>query len=1225
MIVRDISDYPLDRGRYLIEASAGTGKTYTITHLVRELVLAGMPVRSILVTTFSNAAADELKSRILKLLNGELNTLLSKERKRNDEKTGQPEQTSADCANQTDLFDWAGQNAEPENGRAEPEKDEEETAKERRKRILLQLAVGSIDEMTVCTIHGFCQKMLGEYAIKTGKRFSTELAPDESPYIDRLVRAFCRERFYPDGAQTAGVFSKIGEAGGFASGQVDEVVPGDMIADRKRQPEQTLYSDVYRYVRDRLQAEKDKDGVMSFNDMIRGLDEALQEDNGLAELIRERYQAVFVDEFQDTDQVQYRIFDKCFPKGGDNLFYMIGDPKQAIYRFRGADIYTYLQAKHTADGQFTLTRNFRSSPAMIRAVNLMFGDGDLREGYETSGVFLQKDIPFISIRAGKDAADFPDNSGAPLRLRHYSGSQAECEQRIREDVLNEIEYLLSEDCPLRIPVEKEESGQSMPGNGGGISEAPASARTRPPRASDIAILVQTNAQAADFVRLLNGRGIAASACKSGKIYGTKEAKLMLLLLRCFLHPDMPSVRGLMLSPFFRASCSAVASDSVAAEQLMRRMAEYGRIWSRAGLPAAFLQFLDTPALDCDVSPRMNILSGFNGERAITNFIQLMELLYRKESEEHLMPEDVFAALDLAVRGKTDDDSTGGSEENPDQLRLDRDSASVQVMTMFTAKGLEFPVVFIPCPAKKDWQHMQRNTGKSSEIAFRINGAARDGGAQGIVLDFSLSNENQTTARQEEIRNALRLLYVALTRASLVTYLYTRQPAPPAPGKKIHPATINFTYSAQGVLMMSHKRAEPETEAEVSDETGKQAAQTIVERKWDEGYFSGTQDLLPQPLADWWARTDAPEDVDPTFHVRQYDVFERHFGERVHNGRLRTEDAPEKLETAVFNSLRPSGGEIRDDWSIMSFSAFQNILDNRAEVERETPADLDEQSSAFDEETVYEGDGETPDTSADQNLFRDFPHGAAVGSMTHKLLEICAGHFDLFTPEALNTPSNLEFAMNRIAAVLRESGCDAEDGTMREQLLDCIARTLQIPLPHSTDGGAGIPLSELKQDRMVPEMEFFLDAPASLDIRDILAVLAGSASDQARPLIDTKDASCDRKGILNGIIDLIFEHEGKYYIVDWKTNWLGDSDADYAPDRVRAAMGHNGYILQSCLYAAALLQMLRQRGLDYDAFGGVYYLFLRGLKRGTRNGVWFDVPPRECLDNLLTLFRKGHGK
>ena len=1210
-----ISDYPIDHGRYLIEASAGTGKTYTITHLVLRLVLTGLPVRRILVTTFSNAAADELKSRILELLNEELFRLLPGSEQ---EPEGDPSSETGPAGNggatlQPDLFERPA-------GDGEQKAEEALSPENRKKRLLLQLAVSSIDEMTVSTIHGFCQKMLGEFALRAGKGFGTELAPDESPYISRLVRAFCRERFYDSDSPAAGNFSRLMQAANFASETVDEVVSGDGIGEEKRRPEQNLYCDAYRYVRDRLQAEKDKDGAMSFNDMIRDLDAALQADNGLAELIRARYQAVFVDEFQDTDQVQYRIFDQCFPKGSPNLFYMIGDPKQAIYGFRGADIYTYLLAKNTADAQFTLTKNFRSSPRMIRAVNLMFSDGELDEGHETPGVFLQKDIPFVSIASGKADGDFPDNPGGTLRLRHYTGTQAVCEAQIREDVIHEVEYLLSADSPLRIPVGPNEPGTPV---GGTVENdappSPAPVRSRQPRASDIAILVQTNAQAAEFVRLLNGKGIAASACKSGRIYNTNEAQLLLLLLRCFLHPDLPSVRGLMLSPFFRASCDSVASDSAWAEQLMRQTADCGRTWAQSGLPAAFLRFLDTPAFGGDASPRMRILSGSNGERAITNLIQLMELLYRKESEEHFLPDDVFTYLNMLVNGQAEEGGEGGSEDNPDQLRLDRDTASVQVLTMFAAKGLEFPVVFVPYPAKKDWQHMQKNTGEKSETAFRINRAAKDAGSPGIVLDFGLGETNQTTARQEEIRNGLRLLYVALTRASLVTYLYTRQLAPPKPGRKLNSNAINFTCSAQGVLLMSHDRTDPEAEEEAS-QAGNGEAPTVVERKWDEGYFAGSQDLLPRPLAGWWTAIDETDDADAAFHVRQYDVFERHFGKRRGIGPLRAEDAPETMEAAVF------AGEVRDDWSIMSFSAFHNILNNQADVERETPADLDERNDAFDDAAGNEANGETPDTaSSDRNIFRDFPHGATVGSMTHKLLELCAGHFDLFRPEKQADPANTETVTNRIAGVLRSFGYDPGDETLQRQLLDGVSRTLQIRLPGPPGGrGGGFALSELEQDRMVPEMEFFLDAPASLDIGCILTILAESASGQARPLVSRQDAVFDKKGILNGIIDLTFEHDGKYYIVDWKTNWLGDSDADYTPDRIRAAMGNAGYILQSCLYAAALLQILRQRGLDYEAFGGVYYLFLRGLKRGTQNGIWFDVPPRECLERLLALFQKGHG-
>ena len=1137
-------------GRYLIEASAGTGKTYTITHLILRLVLKGVPVRKILVTTFSKAAADELKTRILKLLNQELRTL-------------ETEQGSGSSA-ERDLFELA-----------EKQKD----------LFLLQLAVSSIDEMTVSTIHGFCQKMLREYALKSGNGFETELVPDESEYRDRLIRRFCRNRFYGNDARNLESFETLQKAAGYSSEPIDRDFTEGEALDEK----QTLCRDVYRYVRNGLQLEKDRDGVISYGDIIRDFDAALQKDDSLAESIRSQYTAVFVDEFQDTDRLQYRIFDKCFPKGGPNIFYMIGDPKQAIYGFRGADIYTYLQAKNTADDQYTLTKNFRSSPDMIEAVNRMFSDGDLNAPHETNGVFLQKDIPFISIESGAPDG-FPDNPGGSLRLRHYVGTKGECAPEIMNDVVREIRYLLSEDCPMQVFEESDDDED----DDGDEEKKPI---PRHLRASDIAVLVQTHDQAADLVKRLNMEGIAASACKSGKIYDTDEAKLMLLLLRCFLHPDMQSVRGLMLSPFFRFSGDDVLSDSARLESMLKQMSDYGRIWGQSGLPAAFLQFLDTPV--SGTSPRMRILSEFNGERVITNFIQLMELLYRKEAKEHLLPEDVLNSLNLIINDKLNSNSTDESEDNPDQLRLDRDSASVQILTMFAAKGLGFPIVFVPYPAKTDWKNMQKK-----EVACRINTAAQNAKTPETILDFGKSPDNQTVARQEEVRNNLRLLYVALTRASLVTYLYTQQLSKPGGN------AINYVNSAQGVLLTSHKPSETGT------------GKTIVEHLWDSGYFEGTKDILPQQVADWWNDLDDKENGEnKAFHIKQDGVFERHFGKRYDIGPLRKEEIPDNLEEAGFSGI------IQDKWSIMSFSSFHNILNKRADTERETPADLDEQEIVPVDESGIEASadadaGAPPALSSDRNLFRDFPHGATVGSMTHKLLENCAGHFDLFASGKQDNAGNEDVIERRISAALREYGFDPEDVTRKQQLRDGIARTLQVPLPKTADGrGIGIPLSEIRQDRTVAEMEFFLDAPGSLDLEQILAILANAASEQARPLIDRKSVSHDGNGILNGIIDLVFEHDGKYYIVDWKTNWLGASDEDYTPDRIRPVMGKEGYVLQSYLYAAALLRFLRQHGLDYDAFGGVYYVFLRGLSRGTRNGIWFDVPPGKCLERLLDLFDK----
>ena len=1160
----DVSEFPLTPGRYLIEASAGTGKTYTITHLVRRLILQRVPVREILVTTFSKAAAAELKARILKLLNEELNRLRP-----------QAEDGSGEAAEQTSER-VGGADA----GRASSD------------RLLLMQAVSSIDEMTVSTIHGFCQKMLREFVLDSKLDFEPELIPDASDCADRLLRAFCREKFYGGGEQGTPDFDLYRRAARYAEDEIDECPPVD-----ESRPE-SVAREAYLYVRERLQEEKAKAGTITFNDLIRIFCGALDGSPGLAKRIRSRYRAVFVDEFQDTDRLQYSIFDRCFPADGDSIFYMIGDPKQAIYGFRGADIYTYLRAKRSAgETSFTLTENFRSSPAMIRAVNLMFGDGCTETGHRSKAVFLQDGIPFVSVASGRPAEDFPQNDGAALRLSRYEGKKDACEAEIKKDVVRDIRRLLSDDRPMTVFEEQETDGKKV-------------RVFRPLRASDIAILVQKHDQAADFVRMLNREGIAASACKSGRIFDTREAKVMLLLLKAFLQPDMQTARGLMLSPFFRYSCDDILRHPARAESALKLLADCGDVWRKSGLPAAFLGFLDTPCGD-GATPRVRILSESNGERALTNYLHLMELLYQEEEEGHARPEDILNALNLACGGHGGIDgkaSVDDTEDNPDQLRLDRDAASVQILTMFTAKGLEFPVVFVPFPALTD---ISRSI--SRETAYRVNTAADGGTEASVVLDFGKGGVTKRMLQEETLRSAVRLLYVALTRATLATYLYVQQLPDEKSGRGGAP--VNFVKSAQGVLLR---------DKHLPDDTPESI------RAWKD-YFFTTRDKRPDVCAGWYSGL-FPEPGSA--------------GKRIPGGSSGAEDmpvfellrdrpaTPDGAGNEVLPPLRSGSAEqhemealtppvIPDNWRVMSFSAFHTLLTDRADKDTESPADYDAEDVVTEEISMPE---KTPlPATPPANAFRNFPHGKQSGTLTHELLEYFATHrpsaqdgpgadvscfFNLFADE---TGTGRRIVMSRIEDALKKQAFRPENGPA---LYDGISYALRTPLP-----GLGIPLCGITRNRMTAEMEFFLDAPASLDLQRILSILKEGASGLSKKhLPDYRRTTFDKQGVLNGIVDLIFEYGGKYYIVDWKTNWLGNSDSDYTPPRIASAMGSSGYILQSYLYAAGLLRMLRQRGPGDGAFGGIYYLFLRGLDGHSKNGIWQDVPPMACLEKLLTLFQ-----
>jgi len=1093
----NIDEYPVERGRYLIEASAGTGKTWTITHLFLRLVLRGVPVGRILVTTFSKAAAAELKERIQNVLREEL---------------AAREAPGTDAENPAAL----------------------------REKLLLRLAADSLDEIFIGTIHGFCQKMLHEFPLETGISEDAVLVPDDAQYREFLVRSFCRERYYrsdiPAGERIQ--FGNLCRAAAMAPHNPGEV-------EVRTDEETRIYQDVLEFVQANLQREKERESVLSFDDLIVRFHAALTAPGSrLGDRVRSRFQAVFVDEFQDTDRLQFEIFDRCFPKESDALFYMIGDPKQAIYEFRGADIYTYLHARDTADACYHLTRNFRSTPRMIEAVNRMFGDGDPSEGHTTAGAFLQEDIPYIAVVSGKGEEAFPSQRGVAdptLRFRHYVGKTKECDNAIFEDVTREIAWLLSPGNPMKIDREIEENGVKK-------------TVSAPLQASDIAILVPKHDQAARFLKMLNSRNIAASACKSGRIFESVEARVMLFYLEALLDPAEERLRALLLSPLFRVSGQELLEEQIDMSFVREQLRIQAEAWRESGLPSAFYALLDM-ALPGRGAPRRNILAEAGGERRYTNLMQLMELLYDRESREHLQPDEVVSLLRRAIAGESgtagDASADGGVEDNPEQLRLDRDGEAVQILTMFAAKGLEFPVVFVPFPA--------RTAGSRIVYGTLANRGWKEGRPQ---LDFTKKDEELAAfTYAEALRSQLRLLYVALTRASYVTYLYTRQlPDNDRRG-------TNFVNSAQGVLMTDRAAL----------------------RELSPASFYNSKATLPEVPASWFTH---PEGV---------------FGRWPERPALTLAASGETRDDLVCRTP-PT---VPEGMRTMSFSSFHSILEHTREQESETAGEYDTLFPSPTRDAAEEAaEPGAPASAVPGGSFRDFPRGTRVGTMVHEALEALGGGFDLFAPDA--PEEKLERARNIARRKLAEYGCDPE--RLLEPFLDGMVRALRTPLP-----GLGCALYEIRN--YVQEMDFLMDASRSLALGSILHILNTQASEPYRGKLGEVPDSVTARGFLTGKIDLIFEHKGLYYIADWKTNDLGRHDEDYAPEAIREAMVRSHYILQGYLYSAGLLQLLRQRWIAEERFGGVYYLFLRGMDAAGCNGIWFDRPGIGCLDALLKLMRK----
>ncbi|MBQ4107747.1 MAG: UvrD-helicase domain-containing protein [Lentisphaeria bacterium] len=735
--------YSLEPGRYLIEASAGTGKTYTITRLFLQLVRdRGIAPARILVTTFSRAAAAELKERLRKILDDEMARL---------EAMPRPD----------DLM---------------------EAAEAERQRLRVHLAASSFDEMCVSTIHGFCQRMLRDFSLEAGVSPEMRLIGSDDEIKEKLIRQYWREHW-----------PELMEAGVSLRSLLEHLVrisPDVRVEYADDKAMYAHYAACFQYLQAELPREKSRQGVVSFDDLIGPMRDALCHPQGgkrLADAVGNRFQAVFIDEFQDTSQAQFDIFDACFPAGCGHIVYLIGDPKQSIYAFRNANIYTYLRAKQALppDHIHTMDENYRSSPAMIRAVNFLFtGDAGSPRGTETANAMLQNGIPFVSIApggAGAAGEKFHITVGdgpltAPVRLRHVTAGM-ELYQAAAD-----VADLLNSKVMIR---DKQQ-------------------QIRPLSPGDIAVLLPSNEQVEKLVKLLRLRRINAVSVRARQVFATPVAASFELLLRLWLEPGDFLLRGFLLLPplsLSAAEVDALANDvrreTFRAQWLELHCRCAGR-WREDGLPAALNMLLDAPVPGhSGRTVREHILMQEQGERALTDLLHLQEILHQQAAAQNLMPGEIHIMLRDAVAGRIRTaDATADDDDNPFATRIDSSRAAVSCMTMHHAKGLEFPVVVLPFAAagpagrKSARKPYAMVTAEDGVRRCRFYGSA-DGGSDAF----------SRACCEEELRSQLRLLYVALTRAQYLLYLYL------PPEETAGPAVV----SAGSVLQLP-----PDPEQSVTD-------------------------------------------------------------------------------------------------------------------------------------------------------------------------------------------------------------------------------------------------------------------------------------------------------------------------------------------------------------------------------------------------------------------------
>ena len=1203
-------------GRQLIEASAGTGKTYTIGALYLRLVLghggengfykALMPPE-ILVVTFTNAATEELRHRI---------------RQKLVEAAG--------------YFNGAGEG----DGFLENLADAfPKTSWPEKARVLEQASLW-MDDAAIHTIHSWSSRMMRQHAFLCGSLFDLELAPDDENLLEEAACDYWRSHFYhlpsdqladllaliqcatpvalldrikpilcrdllPEGdpfellvkrhqvIETARrewtvdfetAVSQIEDAASrkilngriYAAGSLEKEIrqmarwaadngplPDARIlhkfshtglnegANKNQTPpthhayealdllnnvlgrldiEKALLVHAAREIHARYQHQKNLQKIVDFDDLLDRLNEALHRDgNGrLAQTISEQYPVAMIDEFQDTDPVQYAAFSKIYGGRPKTAFLMIGDPKQAIYAFRGADIHTYLRArKDTGDAPYTLDANYRATKELVQSVNQMFGFADKHP----EGPFLFGNrIPFEPV--------VPKGPEGELVIREQTSSGLHIRQMPQEEPVPKTGpqgYLskMAEDSAGQIVHLLNLAEQVPPGAG---FRNTADTPLKPLRPADLAILVRTGSEAQLIRKELDKCGVR-SVYLSDKtsVFDAQEARDMLYLLRACASPGVErTLKAALATPILDLPLhylDALNRNEPAWEKEVERFGRYQRIWHTRGV----LPMLRTLLQDFGMSS--GLLTTSVGERTATNFLHLAELLQAKSLGLE-GPQGLINWLEEQLQQHP----IGSAEQI---LRLESDEALIKVITIHKSKGLQYPLVFLPFICS-----FRQTTPRDAAMTT-------DRDEQGGVRLVRASNP-ATIEKTDRKRLAedLRLLYVAVTRAQYACWMGIG-----VMGSKLKNGEKSTLHMSGFGYLLSGGEAIPTHELSHKLQSLKGQCRHIT---------IGTMPEAP----DHNAYTPNTQDV-PLMPARPFD-------------------------TSVFR-----------DWRISSYSG---ILKATGTVPRNT-WETAEQGTPFDfpfspmEDQLQEPEEahfSSPEQGQGKPSIHNFPKGPEPGTFLHGLLEWAAR--EGFNKVA-HAPSLIDAEIKRRS---RHRGWQDWEDVLKTWFQDFLIAS--IPLP---DQKTHVCLADLPSAGYQPELEFLLAAHrvhiSALDRILTRKILPGK---ERTPLQDLHV-----NGMLKGFIDLVFEFQGKYYVLDYKSNHLGENTRAYQSDTMVRAMLSHRYDLQYALYTLALHRLLKARLPEYryqKNMGGAIYLFLRGIDKN-RNGVYGDKPPEALIEKLDSIF------
>ena len=1200
------------RGTNLIEASAGTGKTWGIAALfTRLIVLEKLSVESVLVVTFTKAATAELKTRLRARLDEALGVL--------ETLADRPSETLAEISDAAALSALYQQHR-PDLDTPDPfifELLQQALAGESlpRLRVRLKAAIGEFDSAAIFTIHGFCQRLLRDYAFLCQVPFDTELADDNgerlltpaqdfwrtrvvhNPTLARLVfehkhtpqtmlapiRSFLNRPYLefrrPD-ADLENVQTRLQQSWQAIAPQLPELaqtfwnihpalngnsyrkntfenlfvelqaaadngtlpphheklpmLAADTLADKVKKGQsadltafarlqtladlgrdlaaqaqaetQTLLAlqlDMLDYINQALAEQKKSRRERGYDDLLLDVHHALTESphrTALAETVSRNWQVALIDEFQDTDPLQYEIFRRSFIEH-DNPLFLVGDPKQAIYSFRGADIYAYLQAAEDADQRYTLAVNYRSHAKLVDGIGALFT--------QKQHPFVLEHIDYAQVRAARETSRLnPPQTAIQVRWLHGSDTEPLNKEALRRRA---ADYCADE---IAAALNQAQQGRLN------FNDAPL-------QSGHIAVLVRTHNEGRLVADALKARGVQSVLIYRESVFASAEAEALAALIGFWLQPQRTEplrfVLGGVLFDYTAADLYALNQSEAELLGWIQSAEAAADAWQQHGFYAAMQQFAARHGIET------RLLSA-GKERSLTNYHQILEKLAEEDEQSHTaasLHQWLLAQIQAAHNG---------SKAEGNILRLESDEALVKIVTIHASKGLEYPLVFCPFVwdaadgKPKDWQILHRSS-HSAELLAKAQ----------------LSDEDQNQLADEETAEDLRLLYVALTRAAEQLTIYAAHCN--------NTERNTFAYLLEGTPDSSREAVTAAYAAE------KKANKAEAEMKMLKNNWQRFIDIVSDGRITF---TEAAPDA-AAYQARSNE-----------SGHYQAAKIPER----TFEFIRHT--------SFTGLSRHTKAHDN----ERDELQPAIDPAEALAE---YRPSERLESIDSPDDDIHYFPRGANAGVCLHELLET----LDFAAPaEAQNSFTQ---------ATLTRYGFDADYWLPAVNAM--LDQTRQTPLTGTHT------LADIPAKQRLPEMAFMLHmrdfSLPQLRLWFAQTHLHLPESCIAARLLDFSDVN----GFLNGFIDMVYQDsDGQVCIIDYKSNHLGMNAAAYTAEAMNEAMAEHHYYLQALIYAIAVARYFKLRGQALPRIA-VRYLFLRGLD-GSGNGVWqWDIDTADLAEWL----------